>query len=176
MFLTGERHLKPPTQHLAAEPRNGVKERPVDRQQWLTEDAASMAAPAPARAHRRDLREAVNRTGSMANDQPKPSAVGKRVWRCGVRLSGWRSWLAQSFPRAVSNRDMDRPVATQRLKRNLGLEICREPASCRHLRIPPSMGGIHLSSLADFLGPAQLLMRQRSQLPIRRAKLRGLFR
>jgi hypothetical protein len=48
---------------------------------------------------------------------------------------------------------LDRPVATQRLKRNLGLEICCKPSSCRHLRIPPSKDGIHLKQLSDFLGP-----------------------
>ena len=46
---------------------------------------------------------------------------------------------------------LDRLVATQRLKRYLGLEIRREPASFRHIR----MGGIHLNSLSDFLGPPQ---------------------
>ncbi len=30
-----------------------------------------------------------------------------------------------------------------------------EPASCRHLRIPPLNGGIHLNLLSDFLGPPQ---------------------
>ncbi len=48
---------------------------------------------------------------------------------------------------------LDRLVAAKRLKRNLGLEISRKPSSCRHLRIPPLTGGIHLNLLSDFLGP-----------------------
>jgi cytochrome c oxidase subunit 2 len=56
----------------------------------------------------------------------------------------------------VSGRNLlDRPIATQRFQRNLGLEICRKSTSCTHLRIPPQRDGIHLNSLSDFLGPPQ---------------------
>ncbi|HUW72984.1 MAG TPA: hypothetical protein VMW05_02990, partial [Methyloceanibacter sp.] len=46
-------------------------------------------------------------------------------------------------------------VAPQRVERYSGFEICREPASSRHRRIPPLNGGIHLNQLSDFLGPPQ---------------------
>ena len=51
---------------------------------------------------------------------------------------------------------LDRPVTTQRLKRDLGLKIRRKPALYRHFHIPPSNGGIHLKQLSDFLGPPQI--------------------
>ena len=50
---------------------------------------------------------------------------------------------------------LDRLVAPQRFQRRPRLEICREPASCYHRRTPPLSGGIHLSNLSDFPGPAQ---------------------
>ena len=52
---------------------------------------------------------------------------------------------------------LDRFVATERLKRNLSLEIRREPAPFRHICIPPQRVGIHLKHLSDFLGPPQLV-------------------
>ena len=45
--------------------------------------------------------------------------------------------------------------APQRFQRHPRLEICRDPASCYHRRTPPLSGGIHLSNLSDFPGPAQ---------------------
>jgi hypothetical protein len=47
---------------------------------------------------------------------------------------------------------LDRFVATQRLKRNPGLEIRCEPASFHHRCVPPQRVGIHVKSLSDFLG------------------------
>ena len=56
----------------------------------------------------------------------------------------------------VLRRDLlDRPVATQGFKGHPGFKVCREPASCRHRRIPPLNGGIHLNRLSDFPGPPQ---------------------
>jgi hypothetical protein len=50
---------------------------------------------------------------------------------------------------------LDREIATQGLKSNLCFEVRRKSASFRHVCIPIQMGGIHLNSLSDFLGPPQ---------------------
>jgi len=53
----------------------------------------------------------------------------------------------------VTRRDfLNGLVAMPRLKRKLGLEIRRKPASFARLRIPPLSGGINPKSLSDFLG------------------------
>ena len=48
---------------------------------------------------------------------------------------------------------LDRLVATERLKRNLGLEIRREPTPSRHLVFLRYPVEYTLSPLSDFLGP-----------------------
>ncbi len=81
-------------------------------------------------------------------------AVRKHLAQTVYRLALPSAHLVWMHP--VPGRDfLNGFVATERLKRNLGLEIRREPASLSHLRIPPLSGGIHLSSLSDFLGPPQ---------------------
>jgi hypothetical protein len=52
-------------------------------------------SPAQTHARLRVLREAVNRTGSMANGQRKPPVNGRKEQRCGGRLSGWLGLLTR---------------------------------------------------------------------------------
>jgi len=88
MCQTGERHLKPLTLPHDAVPRNDARERHAGRQLWPMGDAVSMEAPAPDHARRRGLKEAVNRTGSMASDQPKQYDSEKKERLYDGRLSG----------------------------------------------------------------------------------------
>ena len=59
---------------------------------------------------------------------------------------GYLCFSTSSTLRVFGRYILDRLVATQRLKGHAGFKVYREPASCRHCRIPPLSGGIHLNS------------------------------
>ena len=78
-------------------------------------------------------------------------AVRKHLSKAANRLTFPRAYLVRMH--LVRGRDLlHRPVAPLRFQRHPGLEISREPASFRHLHIPPQGAEYTLTHCPVFWG------------------------
>ena len=81
-------------------------------------------------------------------------AIGKYRAQAIHRLTLLDTYLVRMH--LMSRCDLlHREVSTTRIERNLGFETSHEPASFRHLHIPPQGAEYTLNAPADFLRPPQ---------------------